>query len=329
MAMTDHATLPIGELARRTGVPVKTIRFYSDQRLLPPAEVTEAGYRRYAEKDVLRLETIRTLRAAGFDIATIRDVIDRNLEPEEAIRIQIEALAVQERTLRRQRMILERALQRGDVPGHPERGRALALLSTAERSAFLRHQLETGIADVPIDQSWWTGFLSAAVEDIPGDLDDDQLSAWIELVDMTSAPSFAEAIRRTAEPFWSELISAENMSLDGWQVHQEALVNTARQAVREGTAPNSTAGAHIIESWVGEISATLGGEVQAKDVVLHMLRTHDHRLARYWELIARVKRIPYDRELQEAWDWILAAMTIWSGEDVSRDGHPTGSAKVR
>jgi DNA-binding transcriptional MerR regulator len=329
MAITNVDTLSIGELARRTGVPVKTIRFYSDQGLLPPAEVTGAGYRRYSEQDVLRLETIRTLRAAGFDMATIRDVIDRNLQPDEAIRIQVEALAVQERTIRRQRMILERALQRGDVPGHPERGRALALLSAAERTAFLRHQLETGITDVPVDQSWWTDFLGAAVEEIPDDLDDDQLSAWIELVDMTGDPSFAEAIRRTAEPFWSDLLSTDGLSLARWQQHQQAMVENARNAVRTGIAPESDEGLLMIDAWVADIAGAVGGEERARGVVGHMVQTHDPRLGSYWELIATVKRMPYDRELQEAWNWILAAMSRWSGEGGASGEHPTGEAKVR
>ena len=35
----------IGELAKRTGLPVTTIRFYSDEGLLPPIDRTNAGYR--------------------------------------------------------------------------------------------------------------------------------------------------------------------------------------------------------------------------------------------------------------------------------------------
>ena len=37
--------LSIGELARRAGVAVKTVRFYSDEGLLPPAERTQSRYR--------------------------------------------------------------------------------------------------------------------------------------------------------------------------------------------------------------------------------------------------------------------------------------------
>lgn len=300
MAVTNQPTIAIGELARRTGVPVKTIRFYSDQGVLPPAEVTGSGYRRYSAEDVVRLETVRTLRAAGFDIATIRDVLDRNLDSRDAMRLQIEAIAVQERTLRRQRLMLERALAGDDVAGHPDRGRALALLSAAERSAFLRHQLEAGIEDVAVDEAWWTRFIGAAVEDIPEDLDDDQLTAWIELVDMTSDPSFADAIRRTAEPFWEHLRDT-GIQLEDWQARQQSLVDQARALVRAGTDPRSPEGQATIGRWAGE------GGTAWQDLLRHMLDTHDPRLARYWALIAIIKRMPYDHELDAAWKWILDA----------------------
>ncbi|MBO0774332.1 MAG: MerR family DNA-binding transcriptional regulator, partial [Actinobacteria bacterium] len=43
--MAGDTLLTIGELARLTGLPVKTIRFWSDEGLVPPADRTPAGYR--------------------------------------------------------------------------------------------------------------------------------------------------------------------------------------------------------------------------------------------------------------------------------------------
>lgn len=45
--MTRGTLLTIGELARLTGLPVKTVRFWSDQGLVQPADRTRAGYRLY------------------------------------------------------------------------------------------------------------------------------------------------------------------------------------------------------------------------------------------------------------------------------------------
>jgi len=54
--------LSIGELAHLTGLPVKTIRYYSDIGLVPEARRTDAGYRRYDDAGLARLELVRTLR---------------------------------------------------------------------------------------------------------------------------------------------------------------------------------------------------------------------------------------------------------------------------
>jgi DNA-binding transcriptional MerR regulator len=46
----DGSTLySIGDLARRTGLTVKTIRFYSERGIVTPADRTPVGYRRYRE----------------------------------------------------------------------------------------------------------------------------------------------------------------------------------------------------------------------------------------------------------------------------------------
>ena len=66
----------IGEVAGRTGVPPKTIRFWEDQRLLPPPARTPAGYRDYDPAVLERLAFIRHAQAAGFTLDAIRQVLE-------------------------------------------------------------------------------------------------------------------------------------------------------------------------------------------------------------------------------------------------------------
>lgn len=66
----------IGELAAATGTTTKTLRFYEDSGLLPPAARTPAGYREYDQTTVARLDFIRRGRAAGLTLAQIREVLD-------------------------------------------------------------------------------------------------------------------------------------------------------------------------------------------------------------------------------------------------------------
>ncbi|WP_394616637.1 MerR family transcriptional regulator [Lentzea sp. JNUCC 0626] len=64
----------IGELARRTGVSQRLLRYYEEQSLLTPTRLT-SGYRVYTDDDVLRVGHIRTLLAAGLSTETIAEVL--------------------------------------------------------------------------------------------------------------------------------------------------------------------------------------------------------------------------------------------------------------
>ena len=66
----------IGEVAGRTGVPPKTIRFWEDKRLLPPPARTPAGYRDYDPAVLERLAFIRHAQAAGLTLDAIRQVLE-------------------------------------------------------------------------------------------------------------------------------------------------------------------------------------------------------------------------------------------------------------
>ncbi|MCP2167006.1 MerR family transcriptional regulator [Goodfellowiella coeruleoviolacea] len=64
----------IGEVAERTGVSVRAVRYYEQQGLLT-ATRTAGGQRRYPDDAVTRVELIQQLYAAGLSSATIRDLL--------------------------------------------------------------------------------------------------------------------------------------------------------------------------------------------------------------------------------------------------------------
>ena len=68
--------MKIGEVAERSGVPAKTIRFWEDQRLLPAPARTPASYRDYDPAVLERLAFIRHAQAAGLTLEHIRQVLD-------------------------------------------------------------------------------------------------------------------------------------------------------------------------------------------------------------------------------------------------------------
>jgi DNA-binding transcriptional MerR regulator len=75
-------TLPIGELARKTGVKVPTIRFYEQIGLVTAPPRTEGNQRRYGQEDVERLNFIRHARELGFEVDDIRELLAMSAEPQ-------------------------------------------------------------------------------------------------------------------------------------------------------------------------------------------------------------------------------------------------------
>ena len=67
--------LQIGELARRTGCNIDTIRYYEKVGMLAPPMRTEAGYRLYGADDVRRLSFIRRARELGFQPEEVRAML--------------------------------------------------------------------------------------------------------------------------------------------------------------------------------------------------------------------------------------------------------------
>ena len=64
----------IGEVARRSGVSVRALRYYEEQGLLTPARLP-SGYRVYSDADVDTVRRIRTLLAAGLSTTTIARIL--------------------------------------------------------------------------------------------------------------------------------------------------------------------------------------------------------------------------------------------------------------
>jgi DNA-binding transcriptional MerR regulator len=65
----------IGQLAARTGLTTKTIRFYESAGVLPAPARRPSGYRDYDEGAVDRLAFVKAAQAAGLSLAEIREII--------------------------------------------------------------------------------------------------------------------------------------------------------------------------------------------------------------------------------------------------------------
>ena len=84
--------IAIGELSRLTGVKVPTIRYYENVGLLPSAPRTESNRRQYDDNAVKRLKFIRHARELGFEVDTIRELLDLAEQPQRSC-AKVDALA--------------------------------------------------------------------------------------------------------------------------------------------------------------------------------------------------------------------------------------------
>ena len=74
---SDEARYQIGEVADRTGVTQRTLRFYEEKGLLKPAERMEGGFRLYSEQDIEHIELIKRLQSLlNLSLAEIKEMVD-------------------------------------------------------------------------------------------------------------------------------------------------------------------------------------------------------------------------------------------------------------
>lgn len=146
--MNEESLHSIGDLARRTGLPVKTIRFYSDRGLVPPTGRSPVGYRLYGSAAVARVNLVRTLRELDLDLSTIRQVLNREASLPEVAAAYADALAVQIQVLRQRRAVLTVAAKQkapavaaGIDPASPGADPIAAAISAGSGTPELRRRL--------------------------------------------------------------------------------------------------------------------------------------------------------------------------------------------
>jgi DNA-binding transcriptional MerR regulator len=137
--------LQIGEVARASGLTVRTLHHYDEIGLLVPSGRSDAGYRLYSDADVRRLYRILALREMGFSLEEIAATLVREGEdPRPAVRRHLERIDEQLRLAGQLRARLTRildVLDRSDEPSGDQFIDAIEVMTRMERY-YTPEQLE-------------------------------------------------------------------------------------------------------------------------------------------------------------------------------------------
>lgn len=130
----------IGEVARRAGIGVETVRFYERQGLITDPARSPAGYRQYDEETVARLLFIRQAKELGFTLNEIKELLSLRLDPTSSCadvkgRAEAKIADVEEkiRTLQRIKKALMRLTEACSGDGPIDKCPILAAIEPAKR----------------------------------------------------------------------------------------------------------------------------------------------------------------------------------------------------
>ncbi|MFB6937872.1 MerR family transcriptional regulator [Streptomyces chartreusis] len=308
--MDGDTLYSIGELARRTGLTVKTIRFYSDRGIVAPTDRSPAGYRLYDIHAVARLDLVRTLRDLGVDLPTIRRVVNRDLSLPEVAATHAEALAVQIRVLRQRHVVLTAVAERGLTAEETDLMHKLAQLSEDERVRLIGDFLDAAFGSLDTHPAW-AGVRRSMTPEIPDSPEAEQIRAWAEWAELAADPDFRAGVRRMAEDHAAEQAQGDTT---GPRRNLGAVVrDRVGPALAAGFAPASPQADSIVVALAAHCAHALGrpDDAELRRLLLARLESvSDPRWDRYLQLLAVINGWPAPETLVPAFNWSIEAVRV-------------------
>jgi DNA-binding transcriptional MerR regulator len=304
---TDAELFSIGQLAARTGLTSRTIRFWSDAGLVPPAGRSAGGYRLYDAEAVARLDLVWTLRELGLGLEVIRAVLSRATTVAQVAQAHVAVLDEQIRLLRLRRAVLSTVATRGTTIEETLLMHKLARLSAQERQQMIDDFVDGVFAGVD-PQAPGAG-IARRMRQLPAELPDDptpeQVDAWVELAELIADPEFRQRARtmavagqqadQRADPRTGPQAAPSASGLD-----YQAVLEHAGQALADGIAPGSPEGQSVLDRLI---------PAAERPGVLAQLETFtDARVERYWQLLGVLRGQPPFPPAVPAFEWLIAAL---------------------
>ncbi|AEI39392.1 MerR family transcriptional regulator [Paenibacillus mucilaginosus] len=145
-----QAFLTTGQIAKRTGLTLRTLRYYDAIGLLKPAHHDDTAARLYSREDLIRLQRIQTLKYIGLSLAEIAQILSRDTLPEQDLRA---SLRMQKELMRKKMAHMQYVTKAIDE--------ALTMLEGGEQEVGW-DELTAMIQTVHTEKDWGEQYRSAA-----------------------------------------------------------------------------------------------------------------------------------------------------------------------
>ncbi|GLW07972.1 MerR family transcriptional regulator [Microtetraspora sp. NBRC 13810] len=299
--MSDNPELyTIGRLARRTGLSVHTIRFWSDAGVVPPTERSAGRYRLYDEAALARLDLVRALRELGIGLDDVQAILAREVTVAEVAEVHARLLDAEIRSLRLRRAVLRAIARRGGTTEETLLMHRLARLSAAERQQIIDDFVHGVLDGLPVDDD--AAIVAEWMRELPAELPEDpapeQIAAWVELAELVADGDFRQRVRAIA------LAAAEGPSVDSALDLRRLVLEEAGRALADDVTPESEQGRAALN---GIVDRRLPAAERTR--LLAWLETvADPRVERYWQLIAALNGHRPAPSAVPAFAWTIAAL---------------------
>ncbi|MEU6480496.1 MerR family transcriptional regulator [Streptomyces sp. NPDC047017] len=291
----------IGELARATGLSVRTIRYWSDEGALPPVARSAGGYRLYDAASVARLELVRTLRELGLGLDDVRRVLTGERTAAQVAAAHVAALDAQIASLKVTRTVLASVARRGSSAEEMTLMNKLARLSAAQRQRIVDEFVDDVFQGLDTADPWIRERTRRVGVHLPDDPAPEQVDAWVELAGLLQKPTFRATMRRVVES------GAADRGPDapaGSSIRfVQRMIELAGAARERGVAPGDPEADTVLTELFGDTDRAA------------VLRRIDlgPEVGRYWELGAVIKGEREPPSHQEEFAWVAAALRAWPG----------------
>ncbi|SDG55385.1 DNA-binding transcriptional regulator, MerR family [Lentzea fradiae] len=193
--MDDDAKLyAIGEVARRTGLSVSAIRFYSDAGVVAPAAHTASGHRLYDVHAIARLEFVSTLRELDAGLEDVRSLLDGRVTLTDLATAHLARLEQHARRTRVRLAVLRTIVKQETEAGQVILMHKLVAMSDDERDRLIDEFWNEATEGVDGDDAFFA-MLRSHRPVLPDDPSAEQLEAWIELGNLVRDGDFRRAVR--------------------------------------------------------------------------------------------------------------------------------------